>query len=246
MNDRFLYDYARLPRQEFILSLRSRLEIPPGKTVTRRAIRLRPAALGALGLVLAIAFTLIFSPGVKAQVENWVKQIGEILYIETDATMTPTTESATSTSGSAPAINGKMSLEEARAKLPFSLDLPAWVPEGYALQPEVTVSTLEGVDISVFIEWISPPHRYLTLLVGQRLDGNPGLFKIGEDSMEEVEVNGEPAALVRGVWIGDSQEWAGPQELSLYWAHKGQVYTLYAYEDYISVDELIRIAESIP
>ncbi len=61
--------------------------------------------------------------------------------------------------------------------------------------------------------------------------------------MQEVKVNGEPAALIRGVWVDNSKTW-DVHEQTLRWLHDGIDYTLSAPLD-ISTNDLVRMAESL-
>jgi len=66
------------------------------------------------------------------------------------------------------------------------------------------------------------------------------------ESIEEVLVDGKPAALVRGGWNADMKLWENRGQLQLHVPHNGQTYIFSAMETSVSIDELIRIAESLP
>lgn len=234
MNDTFLKNYRIKPRAAFVDDLRSRLGVDEG---THRPF-LRPAGLGAGALLLVLALALAVSPAVRAQVEDWAGQVGGILFTAT-GDYPGGDEPVTIVPGD------NMSLEEARAVLPFTVDLPAWVPEGYRLEETVTVQHFESGLENVLIFWNAPGKASLTFVVENRPSGESKVI-VGPGSIEEVLVHGEPAALVRGGWNADSKQWEERGNLQLYFGYGPLTYTLLAVESDIPVDELIRMAESLP
>ena len=88
--------------------------------------------------------------------------------------------------------------------------------------------------------------RGFALIILGSEDGKTWGRTIGPDSTEEVQVNGQPAALVRGIWDYNTKQWDSPEHLSLFWQLHDVTYELQTIETILSVDQLIRIAESIP
>ena len=88
--------------------------------------------------------------------------------------------------------------------------------------------------------------RQLLELEIENLPPEESKWLVGLESIEEVLVDGEPAALVRGGWHADTKQWENPEILHLYIPHKGQTYIFSSMEKDIPVDELIRMAESLP
>ena len=84
-------------------------------------------------------------------------------------------------------------------------------------------------------------------------------LQAGPDNSEEVNVNGQPALLIRGWWDPD-HNWDPTRKLELHWQHKERYYRLIYTQRSISrweivpistdiqsvVNDLIRMAESIP
>lgn len=238
MNDKFLKRYRIAPRLAFSQDMRARLEIDGEKTLRIRPLLIRPVALGAITLLLALTLTLVVSPSALAQVQDWVGQVGGVLF----------TATGDYPGGDEPvtiAPSEKMRLEEARAILPFTVDLPAWVPESYVLDETVTfVHFDDGVD-RIFVQWRAPQKALLELEIVNLLPEKSN-WLVGPESIEEVLINGEPAALVRGGWNSDTKQWENRGQLQLHVAHNGQSYIYSTMETDISVDELIRMAESLP
>jgi hypothetical protein len=238
MNDKFLRSYRIAPRLAFAQDMRKRLKIDEENTLRVRALLLRPVALGAITLLLVLTLTLVVSPAARAQVQDWVGQVGGVLF----------TATGDYPGGDEPvtiAPSEKMRLEDARTILPFTIDLPAWVPEDYVLEETVTFVHFEDGVESIFIQWRAPQKALLELEI-ENLPPEESKWLVGLDSIEEVLVDGEPAALVRGGWHADTKQWENPEILHLYIAHKGQIYIFSSLEKDISVDELIRMAESLP
>jgi hypothetical protein len=75
------------------------------------------------------------------------------------------------------------------------------------------------------------------LMIGQPVD-----WLVELDHLQEVQVNGEPAGLTGGGWDADSGQWTG-DDLTLTWKRGDVMYRLSS--DGLTVDELIRVAESI-
>lgn len=238
MNDKFLKSYRIAPRPAFAQYLRKRLEIDEEKTLRVTPLLLRPVALAAIIFLLVLTLTLVVSPAARAQVQDWVGQVGGVLF----------TATGDYPGGDEPvtiAPNEKMSLEDARAILPFTIDLPAWVPEGYMLEETVTFVHFEDGVERIFFQWRTSKKAHLELEIEDRPPEESN-WLVGLESIEEVLVNGEPAALVRGGWHADTKQWDNPEILHLYVPHKGQTYIFNSMEKDISVEELIRMAESLP
>lgn len=238
MNDKFLRRYRIAPRLAFSQDMRKRLEIDEVKTLRVRPILLRPLVLGAITLLLALTLTLVVSPSARAQVQDWVGQVGGVLFTATG--------DYPGGDGPIKTIPGnEMRLEEARAVLPFTVDLPAWIPEGYVLEETISILRLEDDIERVFIQWAAPQKALLELQITGRAPEDSH-WVVGTGSIEEMLINGEPAALVRGGWNADTKQWEDRGQLQLHVAHNGQTYIFSTMETDISIDDLIRMAESLP
>ncbi len=238
MSDKFLRSYRIAPRPAFAQDMRKRLEIDEEKTSRVRPLLLHPVALGAITLMLVFTLTLIVSPAARAQVQDWVGQVGGVLFTAT-GDYPDGDEPVTIAPGE------RMSLEDALEILPFTIDLPTWVPEGYVLEETVTLVHFEDGAERIFIQWRAPQKALLELEI-EDLPPDESKWLVGLESIEEVLVDGETAALVRGGWHVDTKQWENPEILHLYVPHNGQTYIIFSMEKDISVDELIRIAESLP
>ncbi len=238
MNDKFLRSFRIAPRLAFYQDVRKRLEMDEKKTLRVKPLLLRPVAFGTITFLLVFTLSLVFSPAARAQVQDWVGQVGGVLF----------TATGNFPGGDMPVKNApseKLSLEDARAILPFTIDLPTWVPEGYALDETVTFVYFEDGVERVFVQWRFPRKAILELEI-VNLPPEKSTWLVGLESIEEVLVDGKPAALVRGGWNADMKLWENRGQLQLHVPHNGQTYIFSAMETSVSIDELIRIAESLP
>ncbi len=236
MNDRFLRDYSITPRPAFIQNLSNRLGIQKDNGLQVRSLQLRPIALGAITFLLALTITLALSPSVRAQLQEWTGVIGGVLFTSTG--------DYPGEDGPVTIIPGEeMSLVEARAILPFVIDLPTSIPEGYSLEEKVSILRFEDGIERVYIHWSAPEKALLELEIENTAEPK---WLLGPESIEEVLVHGKPAALVQGGWNSDTKQWDNLDTLTLYVPHNGQTYIFIAREDDISVEKLLFIAESLP
>ncbi len=238
MNDQFLRDYYKVPDQKALQLMEEKLRLTQNHTHSQRwQLPLKPVMVVGVFIIL-IGVLLSVSPGVRAQVSEWIQQIGGVFVLETNEYP-----------GSGPVETipfEQYSFDEIANELPFEISLPGWIPEEFEIIPTVKVARFNQTAVTAYIDWKSLSGPILSLMIQHRLDGKNGGLIVGEGSVEEYLVNGEPAALVRGGWNADIQEWDfNLKVLTLSWKHDDQTYVLQGIEDNISVEELLKIAESI-
>lgn len=238
MNDQFLRDYYKVPDQKALQLMEEKLRLTQNHTHSQRwQLPLKPVMVVGVFIIL-MGVLLSVSPGVRAQVSEWIQQIGGVFVLETNEYP-----------GSGPVETipfEQYSFEEIANELPFEISLPGWIPEEFEIIPTVKVARFNQTAVTAYIDWKSLSGPILSLMIQHRLDGKNGGLIVGEGSVEEYLVNGEPAALVRGGWNADIQEWDfNLKVLTLSWKHDDQTYVLQGIEDNISVEELLKIAESI-
>lgn len=133
----------------------------------------------------------------------------------------------------------RVGVAEARTRVPYQFGLPTWTPPGAVLTEPVEV-----VDNTSVIMYWTADGKHAFILRTYRLGGGTGL--IGPGSAQEVMVNGQPAALIRGLWDGQTGQWSRPQNVTLRWSTGDVTYELMANTDVgASGSDLLRIAESI-
>ena len=239
MNDQFLRDYYIFPNQRSIQKVVNRLHLNREKHKTNRMmLTLKPVTIYFLVLVLISALLLV-SPVVRAQVNEWIQQIGGVFILETNEY--PGMGSPVQT-----LPYEHYSLDEVENELPFALGLPQWIPDDFEMVPLVKVTRFDEIAISAYIDWKTPSDSIFSLIIQHRLDGENGGLVVGEGSVQEYLVNGEPAALIMGGWNANTQMWDNNLDvITLSWYHDGQLYTLQGINQDVSLDDLLKIAESI-
>lgn len=248
MNDDFLIQYWRTPRRAFADDLFARLapERAPTGYAGLVSSPVRAFAAGLAALVLIAATVLLATPGARAAVGQLIRTIGGITFHyvasppdSSEATIVPHTV---------------VSLAEARTTLPFELRLPAWAPDGYVLQedevriwrPQPPVSGIEPQ--SVTLTWRNPAYdQGIRLCIAYPASTWANWLVGHESTVEEIVINGQPAALVRGAW--EDGEWRPELDMTLLWVPEGSAasYSLSAMPRFtqVSVEDLIRMAESV-
>lgn len=253
MNDRFLRQFRQEPPRSVMDAVYQQIAALPGASqpqpvadsaVARPRTRLRALAIAALLLVLCLSS--LFSPAIRALVDDVVRQIGGLTVRETalypggsEPPRTTAVETAT--------------LDEAGALVDYAFALPSALPERYVLEEGVIVSAA-GQELT--IRWRSATVRgdFLVLRVGR---ADPEVqWVVGPDSVEIVQINGASAQFIRGGWSSDSRTWEPSLGRELRWVREGIAYQLATGNAFmcpgqagnqcpLTDEELIRIAESV-
>jgi hypothetical protein len=236
MNDDFLTRYRKSPPREFSEALYKRINVPMNIKRTSSLRRLTFAAALCMALIAALAI----SPAARAAFNGLIVEIGGMIFFESEesAKATPLPESQVTL-----VPQETLTLTEAQARLPYDIHLPTWVPDGFKISSVVRVAHFPGASApQVTITWYgSDPdvgHIDLTIF-GQRID-----WLVETDNVQEVEVNGQSAALVEGGWNVDTNQWNREAARMLNWMKGNEMYQLHT--SGASAEDLIRMAESIP
>ncbi len=188
-----------------------------------------------------VAFTIIvlaaISQPLRAAMARLHVTIGNVILTSIDRS--PDTSGATIV---APEL---MSLQAARTAVPFDFSIPTLVPDGWVMDEQVRVNDLGG---GTFVElvWTNSGRGNLTLSARSiaQADGSPANTLVGMSDLREVEIGGQPAALVMGGWDHDSREWAWPEVMTLYWTSADTAYALSTVDPAVTEAELKAMAES--
>lgn len=198
---------------------------------------------GIAGLALLVT-ALTFSPTARAAISEIVQNIGGLIFNQT-------AEYPGSDGPESIWPEETLTLADARAKLPFAFGLPAWMPEGYTLQDSVRVGLpFDASPVThVMIAWEKQvegeSRSFIWLMIEYPRPAEEGQNIVGPESVTEVSVNGEPAAIVHGAWNTDTHEWGMTGLMTLSWRLDDVAYHLSAHDQFVTVEELIRIAESL-
>lgn len=120
---------------------------------------------------------------------------------------------------------------------PFAFNFPTWIPEGYILDQDAGISIS---DSWASFEWNNPDLSEIELLVEKQYTGYT--IYSGDNSSEEIEINGQPALLVRGFWNGEHQ-WDPDYGVVIGWEQDGHFYRLSYYQREPLHNELTSINE---
>lgn len=195
-----------------------------------------------------------FSGEVRAKVLEWIKDIAGFNVEERSESPLKALEEGQSpnlqpTTYAVPTLMLPEGLENSA----FPVGLPSWVPEDYVLDEQIAIANSKEW---VMLTWSDPSGSEITMLVEREYSGYS--IPVGADSGEEIQINGQPALLIRGGW--DSQhQWDPQRGMAIYWILDGHHYRL-LYAEYDSfhnelrpitadteaiMQQLIRMAESI-
>jgi hypothetical protein len=184
-----------------------------------------------------------FSPAVRAQIETIIRQIGGVNFKETAVYPGVPEEEITIIENEV--LNGTEAqlLEDARQRLGLQFNLPTSLPGRFTLFDDVVYGSVAGP--SAMFRWNDSQSYYVLVLDVQHY--NPEVnWVVGENSTQEVQINGQSAALITGGWNADTQAWdeaEGAQVLR--WHKNGIEYSLTMFGNILTQEEFIAIAESI-
>jgi hypothetical protein len=143
------------------------------------------------------------------------------------------------------ALGGETTLDEARVTVDFSIPLPTY-PADLGTPDHVYVQHMEPERYFVILTWVEEQDDSEVRLALYVIGPGVSITKGPVDQIQVVEVNGQPAAYVRGAHFLrlDSREDYGVlvQAPALIWESDGITYRI---EADLSIEELVRIAESL-
>jgi Domain of unknown function (DUF4367) len=236
MNEDFLTRCRKSPPREFSEALYKRINVQMNTNRTPIVRRLTFAT----ALCLALIAALVFSPRARAAFNGLIVEIGGMFFLETDEAESQATPLPESQVTLVP--EERLPLAEAQAKLPYLISLPTWVPDGFKMGTSVRIAHFPGAGPQVTITWYGsdPNVGNIDLTIfAQRVS-----WLVETDDVQEVEVNGQPAALVAGGWDYDTGQWDNGAARMLNWMKGNEMYQLHS--PGAAVEDLIRMAESIP
>lgn len=247
MNDEFLYMFRKQPSVAFSDKLLGKIrdnQVRSGKAIGILAMTGR-VALAVLALLLAFGLIFWISPDVRAAVLETVRSIGGLTFTETANNPYLSGDSSTLSEST-------MSLTQVEDMFAGKFSLPGWVPGGYELQSKrVLVSLPQGTHpySHIHLTWLAEEGDIaidLAITIGENGNELPSMI-VGMDSVEQVEISGQPAALVRGAWNADTRTYDDQIGFTqLMWERDNLLYSLSASGGNIPKGDLIKIAESIP
>ncbi|HWR65437.1 MAG TPA: hypothetical protein VN364_04915 [Bellilinea sp.] len=259
MNEQFLYGLQKSPRPEFSAALLNEINTHHSVENNHRYIGVSPWTIGLASVFLILTLTFAFVPSAQALAVEFLQKIGIVTFEEKDQINI----------SRAPNAKGAITITEQEARdffvLPFTL--PMWVPEGFEVNPVFfrVDAPIEELPPVVRSQWHGD-RGYIDLTIVPNDKKWEDRYKdrpenVGPGSVEEVDINGSPAALISGGWTADkipevgetlTYSWSSePGRGSILWVQDDLLYTInWTYlpdtQDPIQNDEIIQMARSIP
>ena len=236
MNEDYLKGFRKSPDVQMLDKIHARLERRERSQKIKQNF-----ARSFLGLILAFGMLLAISPTVRAQVLYYLEKVAGVTFrvyndLPADAYILK--------------VDDYWTLEEAQTHFASPISIPTYVPQGYERTSTVEHILDGSVDL-VTVTW-SKDYKTIDLTIQHcfpdlEFDGikgaNCGVGAI-KKSIEEITLNGRPAALV---YDPIASETRNPVSLSIFWLYnENTVYSLGVSGKYLSREELIKMAESIP
>ena len=140
-----------------------------------------------------------------------------------------------------------LSLNDAQVRFISPNALPTYVPQGFERLANVELFDLPGQPTLV-VTWNRQHHHSLIklLISHHSFEIKEYAQTLGKGAIEETVLDGKPAIIVRGVWnIGVREN--DFMMTALMWRYdENTVYSLLSLEQAVPLDELLKMAESIP
>jgi hypothetical protein len=239
MDDKFLYQNRPAVRPDFQQKLYERLSNRP---IQSKAAKPNFRLVIRFALIALILFTALFtfSEPARAGIVELIRHIAGFEVEEMDALP-----------GYGEGIEytpEHTSLTYLLQKISFEFALPAYTPEGYTLIDRVYYD-----DNIVLLDYLNEDHDFIHYSVQNTME--PAVLT-GFESAEEIQINGQPALLIRGAFVDGVWDYT-LNGISIYFKQDGLTYKLGQFPSFfrtgeheketdLSLDELIRMAESIP
>ncbi len=236
MNDKFINQFRKLPESKFVEKVHMQIE----RKERSQAIK-RYSVLSAFALIFVFGMLMTFSSAVRADVLRTINEIAGLRFDVTSNYLGDPSEEIIIVPGE------HLSLEDAQSRFASPIMLPTYMLQGYERSNNVELFDFGDMPMLV-IRWSrNEPfgHIHLEIQHCSPSLGNCGLT-VGEDSLEEIMLNEKPAVIVRGAWMMDTKQYDLSVVTAIRWKYdENTVYTLGCSNSEVSLEELIKIAESI-
>lgn len=222
-DDQFLKEFYQPPRREFGDALLKKISAEPKEQAHRLhwlfswlTMPRLTRQLAAVCLVLLLI--LVASPSARAQLGVLMHTIGGVVFVE--RADYPTESEIESVRQADDLWEQRIiSFAEAEAQLPFAIHLPTWVPEQFERLDKLMVA-LPQADTAfalAIVTWCDMESGECLRLNMEHAPNGSNEWFVAAESLAELEINGSPAALVRGAWDGEQEAWESGQVITLSW-----------------------------
>jgi hypothetical protein len=156
-------------------------------------------------LLAVLGFALGVSPRVRGAALELIQEVGGLRFMETS-------NYPGGDEGGEIVDSMQVSLDEVRLIFPGTISLPTFIPAGYSLDPEVELIDFQDGDLPIaIVNWEANPdgkRRSLRLQIIYKPEDVQNLAEVvGEGVIEEITINGKPAALLGGGWNYDTRSY---------------------------------------
>jgi hypothetical protein len=240
MNEDFMRQFQKMPDSILLEKIHVRLE---GKERTHRIKQYFTHSV--MTLIFVFGVVLIFSSAVRVKALQTVEHVQVLIckklqmYCSGDGVLTPE-------QGLDVPLE-YLSLNDAQVRFMSPIVLPTYTPEGFERLANVEFFDLPGQPTLV-ITWNRQNHYGpIKLLISHHsFEIKEYAQTLGKGAIEETVLDGKPAIIVRGVWNIGVQNRDFMMTAIMWRYDENTVYSLLSLEQAVPLDELIRMAESIP
>jgi hypothetical protein len=240
MNEDFMRQFQKMPDSILLEKIHVRLV---GKERKHRIKQYLTYSVTTLIFVFGVV--LIFSSAIRVKALQTVEHVQILIckklqmYCSGDGVLTPE-------QGLYVPLE-YLSLNDAQVRFISPIVLPTYTPQGFERLANVEFFDLPGQPTLV-VTWNHPNHYGLIklLISHHSFEIKEYAQTLGKGAIEETVLDGKPAIIVRGVWNIGVQE-NGFMITALMWRYdENTVYSLLSLEQAVPLDELLKMAESIP
>lgn len=145
-----------------------------------------------------------------------------------------------------------LTLEEAQSHSVSPIILPAYIPTGFERRADVEFFEVEFWDLprqpTYVVTWQGKSQlKLIKLLISHNaMELEDYAQMLGTGGIEETVVEENPAIIIRGTWSIGKQNWDFTMTALMWRYDEHTVYSLLSQDNAIDLDELFKMAESIP
>jgi|GEM_PF-5245630 len=229
MDDQFLH----LPRQdvdpEFKQKLFIQLTALDGQKTHQLHIKKYIATF-----IVAVIFLSFSNPTIRAEIENWVRQI--IPFGEVELILLPPSSSV---GGGRHSNNVVDQIQESEAQAILPYETPAWIPPEFTKDDTVSFVDYGNGELAISQNWSSNIEASLQLNILN--NPNPQLVVGSSVTAENININGHEGVMYIGSWDMDTNQYQN-NTINIVWVRDDISYFLAG--ENINRDDLLRIARS--
>ena len=245
--DDFLYRYQEAPTEAFSSRLKKQLAAENNQLARSNVTFMRQRlAWVALVLTMALGVSLFVPFGTNSTLAQSLQRwVAGLEFRQVDSL--PTHQTLPEGEYVVQQVPEKYEFELAQAQQTIPFLMPTWLPDGYQLSavtriefgeetpnPQDDVTTIDMV-------WLNQDQQIVMSVTMREVP----MLVDNTAAIEELDVNGLPVALHRGLWDAEVNKVVLPEYKTLLWESDGIYYSLSGYDSAFSTEEAVMIIESI-